>query len=98
MLEAAYRNAPGVEGEWGLARPLTRRRRALDALERLGAHGRFARRHYEPDLAGPALAEIVAHADGLAAAADLFADDHHGSCCWRSWSRACWASTTPACR
>lgn len=75
VLDAAYRNAPGVEGEWGLARPLSRRRRALDALERLGAHGRFARRHYEPELAGPALAEIVAHADGLAAAADLFADD-----------------------
>ena len=74
-MDAAHRNAPGVEGEWGLARPLSRRRRALDALERLGAHGRFARRHYEPELAGPALAEIVAHADGLAAAADLFADD-----------------------
>lgn len=75
VLAAAHRNQPGVEGEWGLAVPLTRRRRALDALERVGARGRFARRHYEPELAGPALAEIVAHADGLAAAADLFADD-----------------------
>lgn len=75
VLAAAHRNHPGVEGDWGLTRPLTRRRRALDALERLGAHARFARRHYEPDLAGPALAEIVAHADGLAATADLFADD-----------------------
>ncbi len=74
VLDAAYRNQPGVEGEWGLALPLSRRRRALDALERAGAHGRFARRHYEPELAGPALAEISALAEGLERTSGLLAD------------------------
>ena len=75
ILDAAHRNQPGVEGDWGLALPLSRRRRALDAVERIGARGRFARRHYEPDVAGPVLAEITGLAPGLARTSELLADD-----------------------
>ncbi len=75
LLDAAHRNQPGVEGDWGLGLALTRRRRALDALERAAAPGRFARRHYEPEVAAPVLADITTHAPGLARTSELLADD-----------------------
>ncbi|HYI38647.1 MAG TPA: FkbM family methyltransferase [Thermoleophilaceae bacterium] len=75
VLAGAHHNEPGVEGDWGMIAPITTRRRAVDALEAAGARAGMARRHYSPESSGRALAEIAAHAEGLARTSELLADD-----------------------
>ena len=74
VLADTHHNEHGAQKDWGMARPLSARRRASDALERLASRVGLARRHFDPNLAGEALASLVALSGGLARTEALLAD------------------------
>jgi len=75
VLADAHRHQAGVGGEWGAVQPLSRRRRAVDAVAAGAARLGINRRAYDPGDAAARLAATVEHAEGLAATEALLADE-----------------------
>jgi FkbM family methyltransferase len=73
VLAATHINEPGVDPV-GFTEALPWRRKAIDSLEAFGARGGFSRRHFLPEDAGPTLAEMARHLDGLAHTDQLLVD------------------------
>lgn len=74
VLGDSHQNLPGVQDDWGMARPLSTRRRVGDAVESAAARMRMSRRHFEPDEAGARLAAIASLSKELARTDSLLAD------------------------